>query len=51
MSPSPEPAYDATLFTDDMAKLVPQLGAEVSKTSALEVGQPSSVVQGMRLAL
>jgi hypothetical protein len=44
-------SYDATLFTDDMAKLVPQLGAEVSKTSALGVSQPSSVVQGMRLAL
>jgi ATP-dependent exoDNAse (exonuclease V) alpha subunit len=44
-------SHEATLFTDDMEKLGPQLGAEVSKTSALEVSQTSSVVQGMRLAL
>jgi hypothetical protein len=30
-----------------MAKLVPQLGADVSKTSALEIGQASTVAQGI----
>jgi conjugative relaxase-like TrwC/TraI family protein len=38
---------DATLFTDDMAKLGPQLGADVSKSSALEINQASSVAQGI----
>jgi len=36
-------SHDAVLFTDDMSKLAPQLGAEVSKTSALEISQHSSV--------
>jgi hypothetical protein len=30
-------SHETTLFTDDMAKLGPQLGADVSKTSALEI--------------
>jgi ATP-dependent exoDNAse (exonuclease V) alpha subunit len=30
-------SHEATLFTDDIAKLGPQLGADVSKTSALEI--------------
>ena len=42
---------DAALFTDDMAKLRPQLGADVSKTSALEINQPSSIAQGIGLGL
>jgi conjugative relaxase-like TrwC/TraI family protein len=42
-------SHEATLFTDDMAKLGPQLGADVSKTSALEVNQ--SVAQGIALGL
>ena len=42
-------SQEVTLFTNDMAKLAPQLGAEVSKTSALEVSQPSSVSHGMGL--
>jgi hypothetical protein len=46
-----QPSHEATLFTDDIAKLGPQLGADVSKTSALEITQPSSVVQGMRIEL
>jgi ATP-dependent exoDNAse (exonuclease V) alpha subunit len=33
---------EATLFTDDITKLGPQLGADVSKTSALEISQASS---------
>jgi conjugative relaxase-like TrwC/TraI family protein len=36
-------SHQATLFTDDMAKLAPQLGADISKTSALEVNQAQSV--------
>jgi ATP-dependent exoDNAse (exonuclease V) alpha subunit len=44
-------SHQATLFTDDMAKLGPQLGADVSKTSALEINQAPSVAQGFGLAL
>ncbi len=44
-------SHDATIFTDDMAKLGPQLGAEVSKTSALEIGQTSSVAQSLGIGL
>ena len=40
-------SHEATLFTDDMAKLAPQLGADVSKTSALEINPASSVGKGM----
>jgi conjugative relaxase-like TrwC/TraI family protein len=40
-------SHQATLFTDDMAKLGPQLGADVSKTSALEISQGLSVTQGI----
>jgi hypothetical protein len=38
-------SHEATLFTDDMTKLNPQLSADVSKTSALEVSQMSSSSQ------
>ena len=44
-------AVQATLFTDDLAKLGPQLGAEVSKTSALEIDQTSSIAQGIGMRL
>jgi conjugative relaxase-like TrwC/TraI family protein len=44
-------SHDATLFTDDMAKLGPQLGADVSKTSALEISQASSLAQGIGIGL
>jgi ATP-dependent exoDNAse (exonuclease V) alpha subunit len=44
-------SHEATLFTDDMAKLGPQLGADVSKTSALEITQPSSEGHGIGLGL
>src|ERR1019366_8395346 len=40
-------SHEATLFPDDLAKLGPQLGADVSKTSALDINQGLSVVQGM----
>jgi len=44
-------SHKATLFTDDMAKLTPHLGADISKTSALEVNQVSSVTQGIGIGL
>ncbi|MGO9518454.1 MAG: AAA family ATPase, partial [Candidatus Korobacteraceae bacterium] len=44
-------SHQATLFTDDMAKLGPQLGADVSKTSALEINQASSVTQAIGMGL
>jgi ATP-dependent exoDNAse (exonuclease V) alpha subunit len=44
-------SHDAVLFTDDVAKLAPQLGTDVSKTSALEINQESSIAQGIGLGL
>jgi ATP-dependent exoDNAse (exonuclease V) alpha subunit len=44
-------SHDAVLFTDDMAKLGPQLGTDVSKTSALGLNQASSIAEGIGLAL
>lgn len=44
-------SHQTTLFTDDMAKLGPQLGTDVSKTSALEINQTSSVAQGIGIGL
>jgi len=40
-------SHEATLFTDDMTKLGPQLGADVSKTSALEVSPAPTIAQGL----
>jgi hypothetical protein len=42
-------SHEATLYTDDMTKLAPQLGADVSKTSVLGINQGSSVAQGREL--
>jgi hypothetical protein len=44
-------SHEATLFTDDIAKLGPHLGADVSKTSALEINQSSSIAQGIGIGL
>jgi conjugative relaxase-like TrwC/TraI family protein len=44
-------SHEATLFTDDIAKLGPQLGADVSKTSALETNQASSIGLGNGMSL
>ena len=44
-------SHQATLFTDDMAKLAPQLGADVSKTSALEMNQAPSIGTGIDMGL
>jgi hypothetical protein len=35
------------LFTDDVAKLSPQLATDVSKTSAHEINQSASIGQGL----
>jgi ATP-dependent exoDNAse (exonuclease V) alpha subunit len=42
---------EATLFTDDIAKLGPQLEADVSKTSALDINHASSVSQALGIGL
>ncbi len=39
-------SHEATLFTDDMNKLGPQLSVDVSKTTALEI-QTTPIVQGI----
>jgi ATP-dependent exoDNAse (exonuclease V) alpha subunit len=44
-------SHEATLFTDDMAKLSPQLSADVSKTSALEISQTPSIAQGIGMGI
>jgi conjugative relaxase-like TrwC/TraI family protein len=44
-------SQEATLFTDDMNKLTPQLSADVSKTSALEINQPASVSQEIGIGI
>jgi conjugative relaxase-like TrwC/TraI family protein len=44
-------SHEATLFTDNMAKLSPQLSADVSKTSALEINQASSIAQGIGMGI
>jgi ATP-dependent exoDNAse (exonuclease V) alpha subunit len=38
-------SHEATVFTDNLAKLNPQLSADISKTSALEIGQAPPVTQ------
>jgi conjugative relaxase-like TrwC/TraI family protein len=44
-------SHEATLFTDDMTKLGPHLASDVSKTSALEINQASSVAQAIGIGL
>jgi len=44
-------SHEATIFTNDAAKLGQQLGAEISKTSALEVGQTSSAALGINVGM
>ena len=43
-------SHEATIFTDDLAKLNPQLSAEITKTSAFEFSQTKSVAQGIGMA-
>jgi conjugative relaxase-like TrwC/TraI family protein len=42
-------SHEATLFTNDITKLTPQLSADVSKTSAIEIVQSPPAVQGIGL--
>ncbi len=44
-------SHDATLFTDDMNKLSPQLSSDVSKTSALELNQAPSIALGVGMGI
>jgi ATP-dependent exoDNAse (exonuclease V) alpha subunit len=44
-------SHEATIFTDDVTKLGQYLGADVSKTSALEIGQRPVVTHGFGLSL
>ena len=43
-------SQQATVFTDDLAKLGAQLSADVSKTSALELGNAPGIAQEIALA-
>jgi conjugative relaxase-like TrwC/TraI family protein len=44
-------SHEATLFTDDLNKLVPQISADVSKTSAIEMNQSASIAQGISMGI
>jgi AAA domain/TrwC relaxase len=44
-------SHEATLFTDNMKKLAPQLSTEISKTSALEIDVTSPLTRGLEVAL
>ena len=44
-------SHEATIFTDDMSKLSPQLSADVSKTSALEINPTQSVAQRIGMGI
>jgi conjugative relaxase-like TrwC/TraI family protein len=44
-------SHEATIFTNDLAKLAPQLGADVSKTSALKIVQNVPAAPGMGLGI
>jgi TrbC/VIRB2 pilin len=40
-------SHEAILFTNDASKLGSQLGSQISKTTALEISQASSISQGI----
>jgi conjugative relaxase-like TrwC/TraI family protein len=44
-------SHEATMFTNDAAKLSEQLGTEVGKTAALEISQPIPAAQGLEISL
>ena len=44
-------SHEATIFTDNLAKLIPQLSADISKTSALEIGQAPSAAQEIGMSV
>ncbi|WP_044933706.1 MobF family relaxase [Pseudacidobacterium ailaaui] len=44
-------SHEATLFTDNLAKLNPQLSADISKSSALEMNQGSSIAPEINVGM
>lgn len=44
-------SHEATIFTNDLAKLTPQLSADVSKSSALEIAPAAPAAQGIGLGI
>jgi hypothetical protein len=42
-------SHEATVFTDNIMRFNPQLTADVSKTSALEISQTLSVSQSVAM--
>jgi conjugative relaxase-like TrwC/TraI family protein len=44
-------SHEATIFTDNLAKLNPQLSADISKTSALEIGHASAAAQEIGIGM
>jgi ATP-dependent exoDNAse (exonuclease V) alpha subunit len=44
-------SHEATLFTDDITKLNPKLSIDVTKTSAIEMGNTLSVVKGVGMEM
>jgi ATP-dependent exoDNAse (exonuclease V) alpha subunit len=44
-------SHEATVFTDDITKLRPQLGVDISKTSALEIDRDSFIARGIGLGM
>jgi conjugative relaxase-like TrwC/TraI family protein len=43
-------SHEATVFTNDAAKLGQQLGTEIGKTAALQINQTTSLAQGLRIS-
>jgi ATP-dependent exoDNAse (exonuclease V) alpha subunit len=44
-------SHEATIFTDNLAKLTPQLSTDVSKTSALEMNQAPIITQSIGMGI
>jgi hypothetical protein len=44
-------SHEATLFTDNTAKLIPQLSTDLSKTSALEISQTPPAVHDFGIGI
>ena len=42
-------SQDAQIFTNNLAQLAPQLSADISKTSALKIGQSALLAPGIAL--
>lgn len=44
-------SHEATIFTDNLSKLTPQLSTDISKTSALEINQALSIKHGVGMGI